>query len=185
MSADEREKERGRKRRKIYGGGPNAATQGEKSRKVHLHLSSSFTFHLSLFPSILTNSSTLFRKIVPPSFSQLHSLCVLLIFHPPPPPLHPRRDLVSSLRLSHTYGGAMAASLCHIYSLCLTLCSPRQPTACFYFYVYSQRQHRIIPLNPRANMPPHLNRLRRMRAVTALQTQFLQSVLLPPLSLRT
>lgn len=133
-------------------------------------LPSSFTLDLSLFHSFISNSSALLRKIFP------QSLCAPP-FTPPSQSSPWSRLLTPSLSssLPHVQRRDHAVALSHLHSAPLA----NSPPASFYFSVSSWQQHHIIRLNLRANMPPHLNRLRRMKVATALQTQFLQSVLFP------
>lgn len=136
-------------------------------------------FHLNLL--LRKNTSWLNR------FQKPISLCV----HPPPHTTSSRAwsrllTLVfvsfSPTRTeaqSHRASSPLSLSLSHLQFALNTLLPspiPPHPPASFYFSVSSWQQHHIIRLNPRANMPPHLNRPRRMRAATALQTHLLQSV---------
>lgn len=131
------------------------------------------TFHLQLLHFVKKNLSS--KNFKPP-------LSVCFTFHtlPPPPPSSPRYCLLTpslSPSLPHVQRCDHDVSLSHLQFALNTLL-PCQSPASFYFSVSAWQQHHIIRLNPRANMPPHLNRLRRMRESTAtLQTQFLQSVL--------
>lgn len=150
-------------------------------RSLLSHSLYSTVFHLKLLLFVKKKNTKILSSI---AFKATLSLCAPPFTSSPPPSSPWSCLLTPSLSPSlphvqrHDHGvRSPPLSLCHIYSLRLTLCSVRQSPASFYFSVSSWQQHHIIPLNPRANMPPHLNRLRRMRAATALQTHFLQSIL--------